>query len=503
MTASDLKGVVRGRSSIWLQRGAIGLIAIAVVAAIGAVAARSVHTADPRQYLTHTVARGSLSVTVTENGAVESSQNKEIKCLVKGGSKVLWVIETGTIVQPGDELVRLDQSTIEDNILRQQIVYETALANKITAESDVAVAETAITEYLEGTYRQERSTIEKEIFAAEQDLRKAELSHQSARRLTARGLIQDLQLEGERFAVDMATKELELKQTKLEALEKYTKEKSLQELRSTLRAYQAKLASYVASLELEKTRLDREKEQLANCVIKADTAGMVIFPSMAEWKQVPDIEEGATVHEQQTLLMIPDVTQMQVKVGIHESKVELLRVGMPAKVQLQDVSLEGKVDSIAEVTRPAGWWTGNMVKYDTIIKLEPRSGLKPGMSAVVDIAVARYDDVVTIPVAAIVETAQGVLCWVKTDLGVQRRLIEPGGTNEEFTVVKAGLHEGDEVILNPIASVEEAKLLAIQPRPGTAADETEEAGSPARDSATQPADQSASKGKTEPQADQS
>ena len=43
---------------------------------------------------------------------------------------------------------------------------------------------------------------------------------------------------------------------------------------------------------------------------------------------------------------------------------------MPAKVQLQDLTLEGEVsDTIAEVTRPAGWWTGNMVKYDTIIKL--------------------------------------------------------------------------------------------------------------------------------------
>ena len=101
--------------------------------------------------------------------------------------------------------------------------------------------------------------------------------------------------------------------------------------------------------------------------------------------------------------MIPDVSKMQVKVGIHESKVEQLRVGMPARVQLQDMTLEGEVDDDRRGDRPAGWWTGNMVKYDTIIKLQQRPGLKPGMSAVVDIVLASTTDVLKIPVAAIVE----------------------------------------------------------------------------------------------------
>jgi RND family efflux transporter MFP subunit len=415
------------------------------------------------KHLTHTVARDTLAVMVTENGAVESSNNKEIKCLVKGGSTVLWVIETGTIVQPGDELVKLDQSQIEDKILQQKIVYESALANKITAESDVAVAETSVTEYLEGTYQEEKSKIEKEIFEAEQALRKAELSLQSALRLTAKGVVKDLQLEGEQFAVDSARKDLELKRTRLESLEKYNKVKSLQELRSKLRAAQAKLASFEASLELEKTRLDREKLQLVNCVIKADTAGMVIFPSMAAWKDTPDITEGAVVREQQTLLMIPDVSNMQVKVGIHESKIDRLKVGMKAKVQLQDLVLEGTVSEIAEVTRPAGWWTGNLVKYDTKIKLDPHPSLKPGMSAIVDIILAEHKDVITVPVAAIVEGANGFFCWVQTNDGVKKRAIRVGDTNDQFTMVLDGLNVGDAAILNPLAFVEEAQAIAIDP----------------------------------------
>lgn len=439
------------------------LLVAGVIASVAAVAPRFMSSSEPIKHLTHTVARGTLSVTVTANGAVESSNNKEIKCLVQGGSIVLWVIETGTIVKPGDELVRLDQSQIEDKILQQRIVYEAALASKITAESDVAVAEISVTEYLEGTFQEERSTITKEIFDAEQKVRKAELSHESMERLAAKGIAKSLQLQGSQFEIASAQKELELKQTKLLSLEKYNKEKKLQELRSTLKAAQAKLASFEASLELERTRLSREQKQLENCIIKADTAGMVIFPSMAAWKETPDIEEGATVREQQTLLMIPDVSQMQVKVGIHESKVGRLKLGMPAKVQLQEFTLEGSVGEIAEVTRPAGWWTGNVVKYDTIIKLEPHSGLKPGMSAIVVVVLAKHDDVLTIPVTAIVESGSDFYCWVQTESVVKRRVIKLGDSNDEFTVVHDGLTEGEQVILNPLAFIDEAQTIAIQP----------------------------------------
>jgi len=402
----------------WLRRLSLAGILATGTLALGALGPKYLSNETKTKHLTHVINRGDLAVTVTENGAVESSNNKEIKCLVKGGSTVLWVIETGTMVKPGDELVKLDQSQIEDKILQQKIVYENALANKITAESDVAVAKTSVTEYLEGTYKEERSKVEKEIFEAEQALRKTELSLQSALRLTAKGVVKDLQLEGEQFAVDSARKDLELKKTRLDSLEKYNKVKSVQELQSKLRAAEAKLASYEASLSLEEARLEREKKQLENCIIRADTDGMVIFPSMAAWKDTPDIAEGAVVREQQTLLMIPDVTQMQVKVGIHESKVDRLKIGMKAKVQLQELVLDGEVSEIAEVTRPAGWWT---------------------------------------------EGAEGTFyCGTQSADAIRKKIIRVGDTNDQFTVILDGLTEGDEVILNPLSFIEEAQEIAMQ-----------------------------------------
>ncbi|MDB4394261.1 efflux RND transporter periplasmic adaptor subunit [Rhodopirellula sp.] len=442
-------------------------IGITTLAAITAGTVPFIQTGDrdatDKSLMTYKVSRGDLNVTVTENGMLESSNNEEIKCMVKGGSTVLWVIETGTIVETGEELVRMDTSLIEDNITQQQITYERAIANDIIAQSEVDVAKTNIEEYLNGTYLEERSTIEKSIFDSEEMVKKKQLAFESSLRLASKGVYGSLQMESEQYAVDSARKDLELQKKKLDTLDRYKKKKTLQQLQSALNAAQARLAAEKASLKLAKDRLDRDKQQLTNCIITAPAEGMVIFPSAAEWKETPDIEEGARVREQQTLLMIPDTSKMQVKVGVHESKVGRLRIGMTAKVALQDLELTGKVDEIAEVTRPAGWWTGNMVKYDTMIRLDPQPGLKPGMSAVVDIVLASYTDVVKVPVAAIVQSTDGYLCWIRKDGQIERRNVTLGDTNDEYIIVQSGLAEGEEVVLNPLAHLKQAEKEALKP----------------------------------------
>ncbi|MCU0960794.1 MAG: HlyD family efflux transporter periplasmic adaptor subunit [Pirellulaceae bacterium] len=451
---------VQGR---WRTRGILVLGAVALLAAAAALIAGAMTPREEGPRLTHAIARGDLVVTITEQGTLESSNNTEIKCRVRGTSTVLWVIEAGTMVKPGDELVKLDTSAIEDKINQQKIVYQKALATHTQSETDVAVAKIAITEYLEGAYRSKLKTLEKDLAIAESHLRSAKNVLEHTQRMFRKGYVSQLEVEGSEFTVVQAQLELEVKQTEIEALERFTKAKEMETLQSTLKAAEAKLASDKAALELEKSRLDREEEQLSNCVIVAETSGMVILPSAAEWKDTPDIEEGAVVREDQVLLMIPDLTQMQVKVGIHESKVESVKPGMAAKVVLQDRTIQGSVFSVASVTRPAGWWTGNVVKYDTIIKLESNAGLKPGMSAEVEVTLARHEDVLTIPVAAVVEAEQEYFCWVKSEGGVQRRALRLGETNDQFIVVEAGVKEGDEVVLNPIAYLAEAQVSALKP----------------------------------------
>jgi len=447
----------------WWKRGLpvivlVVVIAIAVTFIYGAMSPR-----ESGPTLAHTIARGDLVVSVTEQGTLESSNNTEIKCKVRGWSLVTWVIEGGTVVQAGDELVRLDTKRIEDAISLQTTNFHTATATLEQSKAEVARAEIAIPAYLEGSYRTQLKSLERGLKIAETNLLTARKMLNHTQTMFKRGYVTDLEVEGNAFTVTQAELELKVIQTEIDVLNKYTKEMQLETLNGNLKASKSKLQADEAGLAMDKARLDRAKEELENCVIKAERSGLVIHPSAAAWKETPDIAEGVNVRKDQVLLLMPDLSRMQVKVGIHESIVDRIKPGQAARVTLPDRTLDGTVSSVSPVTRPAGWWTGNVVKYDTIIKLPPVDGLKPGMSAEVQIIMDRYTDVLTIPVAAVVETAEGDFCWVKTPEGTKRRLLKLGDTDDSFIVVKAGIKEGDEVVLNPLTLIEEVQDEVLKP----------------------------------------
>jgi len=84
------------------------------------------------------------------------------------------------------------------------------------------------------------------------------------------------------------------------------------------------------------------------------------------------------------------------------------------------------------------------------------------MTAVVRVVLAEHKDVLSVPVAAVVEAENGHLCWVKTSRGIEPRPLELGDSNDEFIVVLGGLNEGDKVLLNPRGHVK--KLQSDSPK---------------------------------------
>ena len=407
--------------------------------------------------LTHEITRSDLIVTVTEQGTLESSENTEIKCRVRGYSTVTWVIPGGTLVEPGDELVRLDTKRIEDAIRLHTTDTYTAQATLERSKANVAQAEIAEAAYLEGRYKTQHQNLQREIKIAKRNLDIAKKMLANSKSMFNRGYVSELEVEGNEFTVTQAKLELEVKETQLNVLEKYTKQMELETIWGNLKATKAKLQADESGLAMDSGRRDKALAELEDCVIKAPRKGMVIYPSAAAWKDTPDVTEGATVRKDQVLLLMPDLEKMQVKVGIHESMIDRVKPGMLARLTLSEMTLEGTVSKVAAVAQPAGWWTGNVVKYDVIVDIPKAAGLKPGMSAEVEVVLAEYQNELTIPVAAVVETEFDNLCWVKTPEGLERRPIQLGDGNDVFIIVKAGLQAGDEVVLNPRAFVEEAK----------------------------------------------
>ena len=455
------------RISTWWIRS---ILAVATIAAIGTAAAFMSGAVSPSvslPKLRHTLARRDVEVTVTGQGTLESSDNTEVRCKVKGASStIVWIIDNGTEVKADDVLVRIDTSAIEDKINTQEIAYQNALATHAQSESDLAVAQINVTEYVEGTYRSELKTKEKDVAIAKANLRSAQNMLNHAKEIYRKGFISKLELEGDEYSLQQAELELEVKETDVDVLTRYTRAKKIQDLEGILAAKKAKLASDKAALDLEKLKLDREKQQLENCIIRAERGGMVTYAKGEEWEDRPDIREGATVREDQVLLLIPDLNKMQVKVDIHEARIDEVKIGMRAQVDLQGSTYDGEVLSIAPMAQRPGWWNGNMVKYETIIKLATQVNLKPGMSADVKIFLAQHKDVLTVPVAAVMQQEERYFCWVITDSLMQRREVQLGDSDDQFLVVSAGVKEGDQVVLNPLAYVDEAQTAALQPFSG-------------------------------------
>lgn len=452
-------------SSQWKSTLLRVLVVLAIVAILVAGIlpfTRSKRNGAKQDRLTHTITRGDLVVTVTEQGTLESSNNTEIKCKVRGFNTVTWVVKVGSVVKKGDELVKLDTKVIEENVSLGKTNVSTALATLERTKADVAKAKIALKAYREGTLISQNDNLAESIRIAEKRLANSKKILQSSENLYTKGFVNSYELQADNFLVTQNELELKVQKNQREVLNKFTKEMQLARLEGDLTANRSKQLSNEAGLEMDKIKLARAEAEFDDCVIVAPKDGLVIYPSAAEWKETPDISEGATVRKDQVLLLMPDLKKMQVKVGIHESVVDNLKVGFEAIVRIGDRKLKSTVSKIANVTKPAGWWTGNVVKYDTIIELPEEDGLKPGMSAEIEIILARHENILKIPVAAVLETEEGTFCWVDSPQGPQKRLLKLGDSNDVFIQVKDGLAEGEDVILNPLAFVEEAQQDAQQ-----------------------------------------
>lgn len=440
----------------------LGACGLAVVAA---AATRWMPRSSPIQAVgpiaTHHVTRGDLVVSVTEQGTLESAENTEIKCKVRGENTIIWVIESGSFVKAGDELIRLDTLAIEDAIAEQTKAAHLTQSGAERAKADMDCAELAIPEYLEGRYLTALMTLEKTLTVAKSNLLTAQNMLAHAETMDRRGYVSGLELQEKRFAVTQAELHVGVTETQIKELKAFTKAMEVETLNGALNAARASYDAEAERARMDAARRDLAREELKNCVVTAQRDGLVIYPISHHWKKTPDIEEGATVHKDQVLLLMPDLSRMQVKVGIHESVVEKIEPGMTARITITGHSLTGEVVTVAPVTRPGGWWSGNVVKYDTIISLPSVAGLKPGMTAEVELIIDRHEDVLTVPLTAVIETSQGTFCWIQTDSGLERRTLELSDSDHDFAVVRTGLQLGDEIVLDALASVEEAQDWAL------------------------------------------
>jgi len=449
---------VSGRGILWLF--AATLVIVLLVAWLAARSILGRFSAARENVETERVVRGPLRVSISVEGNLSSGTNAELKCQVLGGARIISIVPDGTHVTAGTELVQLDRSSFDQALDAERILYERAVATQIQAEQDYQAAAISMKEYLEGTYNKDLQAAKELIIVAQQNLDTDNnvLSH--TERMYRKGFVTALQLEADKFAVEHGQLDLDAAVLAKKVLEEFTRAKTLKQLEAVRDAADARRRSEQANVNLEKTKVDRIRGQLKYCIIKAPQRGMVVYandPDRRDRSDAPQIEEGAMMRERQTIIRLPDLNDMQVETTVHESHVPHIRPGMPAHIEILGRAWHGHVKSIASRPTPPSRYSTPTKNYTVFVALDGNlAGLRPGMTAQVEILLADEHDVCTVPVTAVVEQRDQYYAWVKQPSGPQKRIVTLGTTDDKVIEIKSGLAVGDEVILYPRATVPEA-----------------------------------------------
>ncbi|MEO1614493.1 MAG: efflux RND transporter periplasmic adaptor subunit [Planctomycetota bacterium] len=454
----------RRRSALRRRGGAAGaIVACLVVAALLGAIGYSLYkdqddSVDTSELISQPVTRGPFDHIVLEQGEIESSSNIEVTCEVKstsGGVPILWVIDEGTPVKKGDKLIELDKSQLEETVRANQISVNTAEANVTTAEAAVQQAVIAREEYLEGVFKTDEQAILSEIAIKEQELRKAKLALASSQRLVAKGLVRSLQLEADQFAVANARNELQAAQGRLGVLRDLTRRKMLVQFDSDIESAQAQLSAYENELITKRAELAETELQLEKCVITAPADGVVVHANKFSSRGGSEfvVEAGVSVRERQELIYLPDPSKMQVKCKVNESRITLIRTGMPVKISVDAVpglALKGIVSKVNRYAEPGSWYSSSIKEYAVFVSiLDPPESIRTGMTAEVQVFVEQLDDANQIPIEGLYEHGGKMYALVR-EAGDKFRTEEVsiGATNDTMVTIKTGLEKGETVILN-------------------------------------------------------
>ena len=327
----------------------------------------------------------------------------------------------------------------------------------------------------DGEAKQKLRKFDDDLQVAQKELEQATATLEGTRRLFAKGFVTRTDLQRDEIAHENSRLKVQTAQTARalylkydfarnaeETLSKYLD--AVRELDKTRRLAISKLAQAEARLrsaqgqyQVQLRQRNDLRQQLAKCVIRAERPGLVVYGGGRDdsfFRGEEPIREGASVRERQTIITIPDMTRMAVSVRIHEAYINKVRKGQKARITVDafpDKVLSGEVTKVALLPDSANRWMNPDLKvYVTTIAIDgSHEWLKPGMSAKVEILVNRLENVLYVPVQAVLPAERGHVCYVLNGRKPERRPVEIGEFNDEFIEIKNGLSAGERVLLRP------------------------------------------------------
>ncbi len=180
---------------------------------------------------------------------------------------------------------------------------------------------------------------------------------------------------------------------------------------------------------------------------------------------------------------------------MHEAKAELLKLGLPATVEIEGLSgqqFTGKVSKIAALADNEDWLNRSIKEYRTEVLLDGKyTTLKPNTSATVQILVTELSGVLAVPIQSVFSKGDKHYVFLDDRGDVRPVEVQVGLSSIEYVEIKEGLKEGQTVRL-AVSDEARLKLPDGEAKPKTAKrpPTTQTATQPATRPTTQPAGRS-------------
>lgn len=439
--------------------------------------------------------RGTLTVTLVENGKLVAKDSRKVTADVRGSAKITWLVEEGSSVEEGEVVCRLDASDKEEQLEQREMDILKARADLDTAKTNLEIQqaenessleksandhEKAIKErqrYEEGDAPKERRNLLVAISEAETAEARARRNHENSQKLLAKEFILSTEAEEDEIEWKRTEVKLEGSRKDLELYEKYTLPMTLKDrevavstarrgleteekrAENQLRQKQVAVEQYSAQLAKLERQRDETAEDIEKMVLRAPSPGIIIYGDPRRPWRRNDITVGGDVYGDTTILTVPDLRVMQVKLRIHEADISKMHEGLTATVTMDTypgLVLEGTVTRIASIASGDNRWEDDpeVKKFDVEVTLDSEGldvELKPGVSAKAEVFIDDRDEVLYVPIQCVfMEEGQHWVYTLGTDGKPLATEVETGISNSNYIEILEGLDEGERVLLfNP------------------------------------------------------
>lgn len=314
-----------------------------------------------------------------------------------------------------------------------------------------------------------------QIRLAMADLKVKEDTAAHSRSLAAKQFITRNELERDELAFQSQASKVTIAWNDLDLLINYTLRSNKIELKQNLANAELEVERVTASNDAERSnsqfdvdakqkefevateRLENLNKQIGNAIIYSPGSGLVVYSKVSRGRGDSEpVEEGTSVRERQSIIILPDNSELMCKIQVQEAMIDKVRVGLPAHISAEvrpNEVLTGHVSYVAPVADSTSRWSGNDKKvYTTRVVLDginKDDSLKAGMKASATITVETIKSVLTVPIQSVRRDRAVTYVWKQTAEGPVAVQVSVGANNQEKVEITAGLNEGDKVYRTP------------------------------------------------------